>query len=45
MDDLSPLQEYYVTAINLAVFVGGFVAVVGMFLAGFLIVRSLASWK
>jgi type IV secretory pathway VirB2 component (pilin) len=44
-EPLTPLQEYYVGAIQLGLYVGGFVAVVGVFALGFVIARGLASWK
>ncbi|MDO8341543.1 MAG: hypothetical protein Q7T59_06235 [Candidatus Woesebacteria bacterium] len=44
-EPLTPLQTYYVDAIHLALYVGGFVAVIGVFLLGFIAVRGFASWK
>lgn len=44
-DTLTPLQQYYIDAIQLALYIGGFVAVVLLFALGFSIARGLASWK
>jgi hypothetical protein len=42
-EELTPLQEYYIQGLHLALYVGGFVAVVVVFLLGFLFVRAMAS--